>query len=71
MRISTSKSETLVLSWKRVEYPLQVGREVLRQVEEFKYLEVLFTSDGRMEQEIDRWTGACLLWCGLSTGLLW
>ncbi|KAK3568096.1 hypothetical protein QTP86_030297, partial [Hemibagrus guttatus] len=32
----------------------QVGGEVLPQVEEFKYLGVLFTSEGRMEQEIDR-----------------
>ena len=28
------------------------------QVEEFKYLVVLFTSEGRMEREIDRWIGA-------------
>ncbi|KAK0155354.1 DNA-directed RNA polymerase II subunit RPB1 [Merluccius polli] len=27
-------------------------------VEEFKYLRVLFTSEGRMEREIDRWIGA-------------
>ena len=44
MRIT--KSETMVLSWKRVECRLQVGSEVIPQVEEFKYLEVLFTSDG-------------------------
>ncbi|CAL9694307.1 unnamed protein product [Knipowitschia caucasica] len=31
-----------------------VGGEVLPQVEEFKYLGVLFTSEGRMEREIDR-----------------
>jgi len=47
MRISTSKSETMVLSRKRVECSL------LSQVEEFKYLGVLFTSEGRMEREID------------------
>ena len=38
--------------------PLQVGGEFLPQVEEFKYLGVLFTSEGRMEREIDRWIGA-------------
>ncbi|XP_051789808.1 uncharacterized protein LOC127529636 [Erpetoichthys calabaricus] len=54
MRISTSKSETMVLSRKRVECPLRVGGEILPQVEEFKYLGVLFTSEGRMEREIDR-----------------
>jgi len=29
MRISTSKSETMVLSWKRVECSLRVGNEIL------------------------------------------
>ncbi|KAK3573019.1 hypothetical protein QTP86_012244 [Hemibagrus guttatus] len=37
---------------------LQIGGEVLPQVEEFKYLGVLFTSEGRMDREIDRWIGA-------------
>ncbi len=58
MRISTSKSEAMVLSRKKVAYPLQVGGMFLPQVEEFKYLEVLFTSEGRMEWETDRWIGA-------------
>ena len=56
MRISTSKSETMVLSRKRVERPLQVGNEILPQVEE--YLGVLFTSEGRMERETDGRIGA-------------
>uniref|UniRef100_A0A3B4FLA9 Reverse transcriptase domain-containing protein n=1 Tax=Pundamilia nyererei TaxID=303518 RepID=A0A3B4FLA9_9CICH len=38
MRISTSKSEAMVLSQKRVECPLRVGDEFLPQVKEFKYL---------------------------------
>uniref|UniRef100_A0A3Q3JAD5 Reverse transcriptase domain-containing protein n=1 Tax=Monopterus albus TaxID=43700 RepID=A0A3Q3JAD5_MONAL len=54
MRISTSKSEAMVLSRKRVACSLQVGGEFLPQVEEFKYLGVLFTSEGRMKREIDR-----------------
>ncbi|KAI3369639.1 hypothetical protein L3Q82_025354, partial [Scortum barcoo] len=54
MRISTSKSEAMVLDRKRVACPLQVGGEVLPQVEEFKYLGVLFTSEGKMEREIDQ-----------------
>ncbi|TKS64956.1 LINE-1 reverse transcriptase -like protein [Collichthys lucidus] len=58
MRISTSKSETMVLSRKRVECSLRVGDEILPQVEEFKYLGVLFTSEGRMVREIDRRIGA-------------
>ncbi|KAI3369751.1 hypothetical protein L3Q82_024580 [Scortum barcoo] len=57
MRISTSKSEAMVLDRKRVACPLRVGGEVLPQVEEFKYLGVLFTSEGKMEREIDRWIG--------------
>ncbi|KAI3355345.1 hypothetical protein L3Q82_017894 [Scortum barcoo] len=43
MRISTSKSEAMVLDRKRVACPLRVGGEVLPQVEEFRYLGVLFT----------------------------
>ncbi|KAI3374782.1 hypothetical protein L3Q82_021332 [Scortum barcoo] len=48
MRISTSKSEAMVLDRKRVACPLLVGGEVLPQVEEFKYLGVLFTSEGKI-----------------------
>ena len=58
MRISTSKSEAMVLSRKPVVCTLQVGSEPLPQVEEFKYLGVLFTSDGKMERELDRRIGA-------------
>ncbi|KAK3525741.1 hypothetical protein QTP70_007388 [Hemibagrus guttatus] len=58
MRVSTFKSEAMVLDWKKVACTLQVGGEVLPQVEEFKYLGVLFTSEGRMDREIDRRIGA-------------
>ncbi|TWW69645.1 hypothetical protein D4764_18G0004510 [Takifugu flavidus] len=58
MKISTSKSEAIVLNRKKVECLLRVKEEILPQVEEFKYLGVLFTSEGRMEQEIDRRIGA-------------
>ena len=58
MRISTSKSESMVLNRKRVECTIRVVDEILPQVEEFKYLRVLFTSEGRMEREIDRRIGA-------------
>ncbi|TWW73387.1 hypothetical protein D4764_15G0007810 [Takifugu flavidus] len=58
MKISTSKSEAIVLDWKKVECLLRVKEEILPQVEEFKYLGVLFTSEGRMEREIDRRIGA-------------
>ena len=63
MRISTSKSEAMVLSRKRVDCPLQVGGESLLQVEEFKYLGVLFTSEGKMEREIDRqiWAASAVM----------
>ena len=58
MRISTSKSESMVLRVKRVECSLQIREDVLPQVEEFKYLGVSFTSEGRREREIDRRIGA-------------
>ncbi|KAK3524832.1 hypothetical protein QTP86_007573 [Hemibagrus guttatus] len=57
-RVSTSKSEAMVLDRKKVTCTLHVGGEVLPQVEEFKYLGVLFTSEGRMDREIDRRIGA-------------
>ena len=58
MRIKTSESEAMVLDWKKVACSLRVGGEFLSQVEEFKYLGVLFTSEGRIEREIDRRIGA-------------
>ncbi|KAK3540421.1 hypothetical protein QTP70_030962, partial [Hemibagrus guttatus] len=58
MRVSTSKSEAMVLNRKKVACTLQVGGKVLPQVEEFKYLGVLFTSEGKMDREIDRRIGA-------------
>ncbi|KAK7913154.1 hypothetical protein WMY93_013365 [Mugilogobius chulae] len=57
MKIRSSKSEAMVLDRKKGALP-QVGGESLPQVEEFKYLGVLFTSEGRMEREIDRRIGA-------------
>lgn len=42
----------MVLSWKRVECPFWVGEELLPQMEKFKCLGVLFTSEERMEREI-------------------
>ncbi|TWW67435.1 Ubiquitin carboxyl-terminal hydrolase CYLD [Takifugu flavidus] len=48
----------MVLNRKKVECLLRVKEEILPQVEEFKYLGVLFTSGGRMEREIDRRIGA-------------
>ncbi|KAI3351087.1 hypothetical protein L3Q82_005653 [Scortum barcoo] len=55
MRISTSKYKAMVLDRKRVLRALSGWVEkVLPQVEEFKYLGVLFTSEGKMERDIDR-----------------
>ena len=36
------------------DFPLQVGLELLPQVKEFKCLRVLFMSEGKMEDELDR-----------------
>ena len=54
LRVSTSKSEAMVLCQKKVDCSPWVGSELLPQVEEFKYLGVLFTSEGKMECEADR-----------------
>lgn len=58
MRISTSKSESMVLDLKKVACSLWVRGQSLPQVEEFKYLGVLITIKGKTECEINRWTGA-------------
>ena len=41
-----------------MECTLRVGEEVLPQAEELKYLGISFTSEGRVEREIDRRIGA-------------
>lgn len=41
MRISFTKSEAMVLHWRKVACSLQVRGEFLPQIEEFKYLGVL------------------------------
>lgn len=48
----------MVLSWKRAGCPLQDGEEALPKVGEFKYLRVLFKSEGKMERESDWCLGA-------------
>ena len=53
MKVSSSKSEAMVLNWKKVECS-----ESLPQAEEFKYLGILFMSDGRLVGEMDRRIGA-------------
>lgn len=58
MRVSTSKSR------KKVDCALWLGSDLLPQMEEFKYLRVLFTSEDSLEQEFDRRIGmaAALMW---------
>uniref|UniRef100_A0A8C5A4J3 ribonuclease H n=1 Tax=Gadus morhua TaxID=8049 RepID=A0A8C5A4J3_GADMO len=58
MRISTAKSEAMTLSRKPVDCLLRVGNESLAQVKGFKYLGVLFASEGTMEREIGQRIGA-------------
>lgn len=42
--------------WKSVERSLWVMEDKLPQAE-FKYLGILFTSDGKVKRELDCWTG--------------
>ena len=58
MKISTSKSEAMVLGQKKVKCLLWVVEDLLPHVEEFKYLGDLFTSEGKMERQINRHIGA-------------
>jgi len=54
MKVSSSKYKAMVLNWKKVECSLRVGDKSLLQAEEFKYLGTLFTSDSRLERQMDR-----------------
>ena len=58
MRISTSKSEAMVLSRKPMDCLLRVGNEFLPQVKEVKYLGILFSSEGTRECEMGQRNGA-------------
>jgi len=62
MRVSTS------ISRKMVECSLRVVSELLLQAKEFKYLGLLFVSEGKMEREMDKRIGAAsaVMW-----GLYW
>ena len=53
MKISTAKTEVLHLSRNPHQCVLQVNGATLKQVEKFKYLGVAFTSDGRLDEELD------------------
>ena len=53
MKISTAKTEILHLLRNPDQCALQVNGETLKQVEKFRYLGVVFTSDGRQDEELD------------------
>ena len=53
MKISTAKTEVLHLSRNPGQCSLQVRGTALKQVEKFKYLGVVFTSDGKQNEELD------------------
>src|SRR5215510_7198261 len=54
MRISTQKTEVIVLSRKPEQGDIQLNGVALQRVEKFKYLGVQFSSDGQWDGEIDR-----------------
>ncbi|KAK0132165.1 Retrovirus-related Pol polyprotein from type-1 retrotransposable element R2 [Merluccius polli] len=64
MRVSTSRSEAMVICRKTVNCSLRVGSKLLPQVKEFKYLGILFSSEGKMEREMDRRIGvaSAVMW---------
>jgi len=53
MKISTTKTEVLHLSRNPDQCSLHVSGASLKQVEKFKYLGVVFTSDERQDEELD------------------
>ncbi|VDP39228.1 unnamed protein product, partial [Soboliphyme baturini] len=53
MRVNASKTKSLVLSCSPARCSLQINGEAVEQVEKFEYLGTVFTSDGKLEEEID------------------
>ncbi|CAM1299744.1 Uncharacterised protein r2_g968 [Pycnogonum litorale] len=53
MKISVAKTETLLLSRRPGQCTLHVSGVSLNQVDKFKYLGVVFTSDGRQDIELN------------------
>ncbi|VDP15044.1 unnamed protein product [Soboliphyme baturini] len=54
MRVNASKTKCLALSRFRARCSILINGEAVEQVEKFKYLTVVFTSDGKLEK---RYTG--------------
>ena len=54
MKVNTSMTEVMAFSRQPMECTLHVSGAQLRQVEEFKYLGILFSSDGKQDKEISR-----------------
>lgn len=54
LRCLAVECEAISLCQKMVDFSIQVGSELLHQMKEFKYLETLLTSEGKIERETDR-----------------
>ena len=57
LRIHTFKVEPMVLKSEKMKFLLWLLKQLLLQVEQFRYLGILFMSEGRMDQELDSQTG--------------
>jgi len=53
MKLSIKTIEILCLSRNPSQFALQLSDKTLKQVEKFKYLGMIFTSDGKQNKEID------------------
>ena len=49
MIVNTAKTEVMVVAWEPIECSIQLGGATLRQVDQFKYLGVIFTGYGRQD----------------------
>lgn len=53
MKINIEKTEILTINAAQMEVPIKIDNQVLKDVKEFKYLGSIFTSDGKLEREIE------------------
>lgn len=61
IRVSSCKSEAMVLNWNEVQSCPLVKGESLSQVQKFKYFKAMFTSDGKVKKSRMDGQKVCLL----------
>lgn len=54
LSINTKKSETMIISRAKTQHQIHIGSETLKQVEQFRYLGVTISDDGKPDKDLNR-----------------